>query len=326
MHEFIEINRYTGIQGNLYNAESGEYAKVGEEPLFRKFVLRGEKMDDGRIADTNYVWLASWFRTNYEHHYLRTIDYAFHQRLRKPIAKALYPLLATGWYASGGRPFEKRYSAICQRFLLQQHPQASLIKRQLGPALQELQGTEDKIKYARSKRPRDQQREQYLEKWQLRRSADGKDWILTFFPGTKYFEDLDAARDRQKLAKRLPKALSPATRKRASSANPPDDFAFFFEEIGRILPVLHLPDEAERKKVTALCRKWLQFYPFYGVIDQALSEYKHDTEDLPLDKQVETPLAYFQRILHRIAHTQGYPWIKPKPRECDGCAQHPNVS
>jgi hypothetical protein len=92
----------------------------------------------GQIADTNYVWPALWFLTNYLQGYIRPVDLAFHHRLRKPIAKSLYPLLETGWYAAGGRAYEKRYGALCHDFLLCQAHYLSKLKTQLEPAHEEL--------------------------------------------------------------------------------------------------------------------------------------------------------------------------------------------
>jgi hypothetical protein len=107
--------------------------------VFRQVVMRGEVLRQGQIADTHYVWPAPWFLANYLRGYVRRVDLAFHNRLRKPIAKALYPLLATGWYASGGQPYEKRYGALCAEFLLRQERYRSKIQDQLDPAHAELQ-------------------------------------------------------------------------------------------------------------------------------------------------------------------------------------------
>jgi hypothetical protein len=122
-------------------------------------------------AETNLVWLASWFRTNYRQHHLRPVDLALHRRLRKPIAKALYPLLESGWYATSGQPFTKSYQDLCQEFLLTPYPQLSRIKEQFDPAHQDLA------------------RERVLAQWDYRPAATGKGWILIYAPGAKYFED-----------------------------------------------------------------------------------------------------------------------------------------
>ncbi len=167
--DWIRINHYTGMQGFLYNAETGEYAEIGEEPLFRKYLLRGQKMNDGELADTNHVWLASWFWRNYQCGYLRPIDHTFYKRLRKPIAKSLYPLLETGWYASDGKPYTKSYPSLCKKFLLAEHRHLSYIKQQLDPSHKELQ------------------REHFLSQWEYRKSANGENYVIIYYSRFAHF-------------------------------------------------------------------------------------------------------------------------------------------
>jgi hypothetical protein len=136
---FLKRMALTGIEGGVYQAKSQDFTESFVTTVFRQVVVRGEAMRHGQIADTNYVWPAPWFLANYLRGYVRHVDLAFHNRLRKPIAKALYPLLATGWYASGGQPYEKRYTALCAEFLLTRHRALSLVKQQFDPAHKELQ-------------------------------------------------------------------------------------------------------------------------------------------------------------------------------------------
>ena len=88
--DWIRRGHHTGITGYLYDAATGDYVEVGDEPLFRKYRLRGQLMENGQLAETNYVWLASWFRANY-HRYRRTIDFALHRRLQTHCQVALSP-------------------------------------------------------------------------------------------------------------------------------------------------------------------------------------------------------------------------------------------
>jgi hypothetical protein len=136
---FLKKMALTGIEGSVYQAKLHDFTEGFVTTVFRQVVVRGETLRHGRIADTNYVWPAPWFLANYLRGYVRQVDLEFHNRLRKPIAKALYPLLATGWYASGGQPYEKRYGALCAEFLLIMHQALSLVKQQLDPAHKELQ-------------------------------------------------------------------------------------------------------------------------------------------------------------------------------------------
>jgi hypothetical protein len=176
---------FTGIEGGIYRAKTKVYEDEFVGTVFSQVVLHGKKMKNGEIAETNYVWLAPWFLANYFRHHLRPVDLNFHQRLRKPISKALYPLLETGWYASGGKPYVKSYRDLCGEFLLSEHPSLSLVKQQLDPAQQELA------------------KEHFLAKWEYRESADRTDYVITYHPGEKFFADQEAREERRQQAERI---------------------------------------------------------------------------------------------------------------------------
>lgn len=183
--DWIRRSHYTGIQGFYYQAETGEYVEIGDEPLFPRYLIRGQRLANGEAADTHYIWLASWFRANYLHHHVRPMDLAFHLRLRKPIAKSLYPLLELGWYATGGKPYNKSYRELCHEFLLQEYDHLSRIKQQLDPPHRELA------------------QEHFLAQWEYRPAAKGQTWIVTYHPGPKFFADQQARESRRQRAARI---------------------------------------------------------------------------------------------------------------------------
>lgn len=176
---------FTGIDGGIYRAKTKTYDDEFVGAVFSQVILRGKKMKNGEIAETNYVWLSPWFLANYFHHHVRRIDLNFHQRLRKPIAKALYPLLETGWYASGGKFYAKSYHDLCQEFLLTEHSALSLIKQQFDPAHQELK------------------KEHFLAKWEYRESVGKTGYVITYYPGEKFFADQEAKEERRTQAERI---------------------------------------------------------------------------------------------------------------------------
>ena len=186
---FLKKMAFTGIEGGVYQAKTRDFTE-GFVTTFRQVVVRGEPLRHGQVADTNYAWPAPWFLANYLRGYVRRIDLEFHNRLRKPIAKALYPLLATGWYASGGQPYEKRYAALCAEFLLTTHQALSLVKQQFDPAHQELHA------------------QHFLDTWTYRKAADDQEWIVCYWPGKKFFHDQAAGEDHQPraLRRRTPQA------------------------------------------------------------------------------------------------------------------------
>ena len=176
------LKRMTGtlIQGAIYRAKKKNYDDGFVGTVFTQVVMRGETMRSGRPADMNYVWLSPWFLSNYFYRYTKPLDFAFYKQLRKPIAKSLYTLLENGWYAGDGRPYSKSYQAICDEFLLTHHKHFSLIKQQLDPSHIELQKLN------------------LIETWEYRKTMNGLDYIITYYPGQKFFYDQkqkDARRD-----------------------------------------------------------------------------------------------------------------------------------
>ena len=165
----------TGIEGGVFDAKRGDFREGFVGTVFSQVAMTGDVLKNGQRAETNYIWPAAWFLSNYLRGYVRRIDLALHRRLRKPIAKALYPLLATGWYAATGHAYRKRYSRLCQEFLLTAYQQRSRICQQLDPAHHELQ------------------REGLLNKWTYHKAAHNDDWVITYWPGSKFFQDHDVA-------------------------------------------------------------------------------------------------------------------------------------
>jgi hypothetical protein len=181
------FERMTGtlIKGGLYRAKHKDYDDGFVGTVFSQVILRGKPLKNGKVADTNYVWPSPWFLSNYFYRHLKSIDFNLHQRLRKPIAKALYPLLETGWYASGGNPYAKSYRDLCQEFLLADRKHISRIKEQLDPSHRELV------------------RERFLDRWEYRKAANEEDYIVTYWPGQKFFEDQQARKIRRQSAEQL---------------------------------------------------------------------------------------------------------------------------
>jgi hypothetical protein len=51
----------TGIEGAIYRAKRKDYDEQFVGTVFSQVVMTGERMRNGKIADTNYVWLSPWF-------------------------------------------------------------------------------------------------------------------------------------------------------------------------------------------------------------------------------------------------------------------------
>jgi hypothetical protein len=264
VREWFDRMALTGIRGALYRAKARAYQEGFTGTVFSQVVITGQMRKDGRIADTNYVWPAPWFLANYLRGYVRPVDLAFHNRLRKPIAKALYPLLETGWYASGGQAYAKRYSALCEEFLLRKERYLSKLQAQLEPAHAELQ------------------REGFLGHWTYRPAADAQDWILVYWPGKKFFRD----HARPTIDSLSVDAQEPDQRMTASEASR--------SRAALLADVLALCGDQHNE---AAYRTAIHTHP-EGLLRMALAETRQAAYERRIRK---TPGAFFFDTLHRLS-------------------------
>lgn len=119
----------------------------------------------------------------------------------------------------------------------------------------------------------------------LKKTKDGKDWKLVA-------KKLPLEKQKQKVL----------TGKIVSPANPLEDIPHLVQEMATTLGGL--------PKYHRLYERLLKTYP-YEMIYQALSEWRADG-----GRGAEHPIAYFQSILHRLAHFRGKLWIKPCSPDC----------
>src|SRR6476660_2176042 len=83
-----------------------------------------------------------------------------------------HPLLDTGWYASGGTTWAKRYSDLCTILFIRSYVHVSQVADQLDPSHEELQ------------------REQFLDRWSYEKDENDR-WtgVIHWWPGKKWFSD-----------------------------------------------------------------------------------------------------------------------------------------
>ncbi|MGH9641388.1 MAG: replication initiator protein A [Terriglobales bacterium] len=150
-------------EGAVYFAGTRRYAK-DRFHVFDRAVTAGQELEDGTVAEQNYVWLSSWQLENLNHNYVLPIDLSEYQRLKAPIAKALVPLLYVWFYATS-KPVQKRYRDLCQFLSIRAYPQISRAKEKLNPGLTELAHVG------------------YISSWELTRTVDGADFKLILTKG-----------------------------------------------------------------------------------------------------------------------------------------------
>lgn len=176
VYEWLQRMTLTGIssKGVIYLARRKAWA-TDTFHVFDRVVAFGMEMPDGSTAERNYVWLSDWQIENINNNYLMPIDFETYRKLRNHIAKALVPLLQVWLYASRneGR-FEKRYQDLCSILDIRHQKHLSLIKKQLGPSLDELQY------YG------------YLAGYRIEVTSDGRDYKIVADHGTKFFKDQKA--------------------------------------------------------------------------------------------------------------------------------------
>jgi replication initiator protein A len=174
--DWLDLMSNTGIisEGAVYLAGRRNWAR-DRFRVFDRAVSIGKQLDDGSIADRNYVWLSDWQLENINLNYLLPIDYDSYSRLRNHIAKALAPLLQVWLYATKSKgSFEKRYDDLCQILSVRQYQHLSKIKEKLGPSLNELRNAG------------------YLAAWTVEKTADRKAHKIVFYHGDKFHRDRQA--------------------------------------------------------------------------------------------------------------------------------------
>jgi len=172
VRDFLDRHTLTGIKGALYSKREDRVHTEGfTATLFEKIFHRGDEMKDGKFAEMNYIWLSSWFISNFCKGYYKQTNLQLHQSLRKPYAKALYPIIDRGFTATRGNPYHKRYSSTCALISIPPKKYLSEVRRQLGSSLDELK--------ART----------FLASWKIEKTADGKDFILFVRAGELWLQD-----------------------------------------------------------------------------------------------------------------------------------------
>ena len=110
--------------------------------LYDQVVYRGEKMSEGSaVADTNYLYLGSWYLGNMNALYVTLLDYRYRRSLSEAIARRFYEILGVKFYGlqnKGAPCLRYAYTTLCDLLPLRRQAYLSYAHRQLDPAHQEL--------------------------------------------------------------------------------------------------------------------------------------------------------------------------------------------
>jgi plasmid replication initiation protein len=142
--------------------------------LYERVVFIGEELDNGEIADTNYLYLDSLYLDNINNRYVKPLDYTYHRSLKDGIASRLYELLGVKFYGMGRNPHIRyRYSTLCQLLPMTQYQYFSDAKRKVDAAHQELTRTG------------------FLANIEWQEIPGAKhDWYLHYYPGPRAKEEI----------------------------------------------------------------------------------------------------------------------------------------
>lgn len=183
-YEMIEnsLKRLTGI---LIDSKETFYDKGKRRwieevfHLFDKVVFAGEELEDGTIADTNYIYLNSKYLDNINNGYVKPIDYKFYRELNSNISRRLYELLGVKFYPIFQRNIDIKfirylYDTLCELIPMKKQKYLSYIKRQLENAISELK------------------EKGFIEKCEIKEENDK--FYLYFYPGPKAREEFNRFR------------------------------------------------------------------------------------------------------------------------------------
>ena len=113
--------------------------------LYDRVVYRGDELPDSAVpADTNYLFLGSWYLENLNALYVSLLDPHYRRSLAVSLARRLYEILGVKFYglrtpkAPGLR---YAYSTVCALLPVKRYRYLSDAHRQLDPAHQELVST-----------------------------------------------------------------------------------------------------------------------------------------------------------------------------------------
>lgn len=140
----------------LYSKPDNKRISTREEGLrlYDRVCFLGSELPDGRVADTNHLWISDWYLANLNALFTAPLDYDLWLRLeeRSPIASRLYEFLLINFY-SGVPVLRINYETLVQFLPIKTEQHPSQAKQQLGPALRHLVAMEviDDVQWASSR-------------------------------------------------------------------------------------------------------------------------------------------------------------------------------
>lgn len=148
--------------------------------LYDRIVFKGEELPSGEIADTNYLFLSSWYLESINSFYIKPLDFNYYRSLRSSLAGRLYEFLSIQFYGSNGKPYKIDYHKLCQLMPVEPQKYFSLSKQVFSNAHEELKRTK------------------FLShvSWE---DKGRRKWIITYYPGSRAKKELENNRIHEQL-------------------------------------------------------------------------------------------------------------------------------
>ena len=175
----LERIQMTGVKsvGTFYSKEGKQWIEDIFN-LYDRVVFKGKELPNNRIAESNYLFLGSWYLQSLNSFYIKSIDYTYWRSLESKIASRLYEILGVKFYGIRNKKdcyIHFKYTTLCQLLPLTPYRYISQAKRQLNSGNDELRDTGFISKY----------------EW----SENGNDgWLIYYWPGERAKEEMKRAK------------------------------------------------------------------------------------------------------------------------------------
>lgn len=255
--------------------------------LYDRLIFKGEELPDGTVAETNYLYLSSWYLENLNALYIKPLDYRYYKSLRSGIAQRLYELLGVKFYWLLSHAEEQpciryKYSTLCQLLPVTRQKYLSLVKQQFEPAHRELTKTEFLS------------RAEFLDS-----KEDPKDWLISYYPGPRAQAEIRKAVDKVESEKE--EGLEQDTQLPAEAPQSQSEEEALVKSLtNSMLEVLE--DKESQPFYEKLAKLCLEKPPLENLIFRSLSE----TKDAARREVIKTTKgAYFTDLIKRYAKKRG---------------------
>ena len=147
--------------------------------FYDMYVFINEKLPDGTVADTNYLWLNPYYLSNINHSYVKPLDPDYYWNLRRLVSRRLYEILSVKFYGLPdlGAPLRQSYAGLCQVIKLTPQKYLSWARRTLDRAYDELVRTG------------------FLKSVEWRKQGGRPNsWIILHIPGPRAISEIERAK------------------------------------------------------------------------------------------------------------------------------------